>query len=74
MATEKWLTVSEMAEISGFSKSFFYTNRSLANHGHKAASLPPMVGIGRNLRCKVSLLEAWMEGKPVEKEANQGTA
>ncbi|WP_136524648.1 helix-turn-helix domain-containing protein [Geomonas ferrireducens] len=64
MATvEKWLTISEMAERSGFSKSFFYCNRSLANQGLKAASLPPMVGIGRSVRCKESAFDAWMAGE-----------
>jgi predicted DNA-binding transcriptional regulator AlpA len=69
MAMERWLSVKEMAERIGFSKSFFYTNRCLSNNGHKAASLPPMVGIGRNLRCRESQFEAWLEGKPVCGEA-----
>jgi predicted DNA-binding transcriptional regulator AlpA len=63
---EKWLTVKEMAERSGFSKSFFYTNKSLAKHGHKAAVLPPMVEIGRSLRCRVSAFEQWLEGPAQE--------
>jgi predicted DNA-binding transcriptional regulator AlpA len=69
MASERWLTVSEMAERIGFSRSFFYTNLSLSRHGHKAASLPPMVGIGRSLRCRESQFNAWLEGKSVCGEA-----
>jgi len=59
---KRWLTIAEMAERSNFSKSFYYTNRSLARNGRKAAALPPMVGVGRNVRCRESLFEAWIEG------------
>jgi predicted DNA-binding transcriptional regulator AlpA len=59
---DRMLTVHEMAERSGFSKSYFYTNRSLAKHGHKAASIPPMTGIGRSIRCRESLFEKWLNG------------
>ena len=62
VTTDRWLMVSEMAALSGFSKSFFYTNKCLAKHGHKAATLPPMVAIGRSLRCKASHFEKWLEG------------
>ena len=63
MATaERWLMVKEMAEQSGFSENFFYKNHSLGSRGRKAAILPPMVKIGRNLRCKASLFVKWLEG------------
>ncbi len=65
---EKWLTIAEMAERSNFSKSFFYTNRSLARNGRKAAALPQMVGVGRNVRCRESLFEAWIEGTSEEEQ------
>lgn len=63
MDAERWLTVRQMAEISGFSLSYFYTNRCLAKNGRRAAVLPEMVGIGRNLRCKESKFFAWMTGE-----------
>ena len=66
---ERWLTIAEMADRSNFSRSYFYTNRSLFKNGHKAARLPQMVGIGRNLRCRESLFEAWMEGLSPDDEA-----
>ncbi len=58
---DRMLTVQEMAERSGFSASYFYTNRSLARHGHKAASIPLMTEIGRSLRCRESVFEAWLD-------------
>jgi predicted DNA-binding transcriptional regulator AlpA len=66
IAAHRWLNVSDMAHRSKFSKSYFYTNRSLAKNGHKAASLPPMVEIGRSIRCQESLFEAWLGGRPVD--------
>ena len=58
---EKYLTIKQMAELSGFSVSFFITNASLARHGKKAASLPPLQKIGRNVRCKESEFYRWMD-------------
>ena len=67
-ASERWLMVKEMAERSGFSENFFYKNHSLASRGRKAASLPPMVKIGRSLRGRASLFETWLEG-PTDQDA-----
>ncbi len=66
---DRMLTVQEMAERSGFSASYFYTNRSLAKHGHKAASIPVMVEIGRSLRCRESIFEAWLTGQNTQPKA-----
>ena len=73
MATEKWLTVKQMAEISGFSRSYFYTNKSLGKHGHKCAVLPPLVEVGRNLRCRESAFQRWLEGPARESSLNEAT-
>ena len=63
---EKYLTIKQMHEISGFSESFFFTNKSLANSGRKAAALPPMIKVGRNVRCKESDFYRWMDGSVQE--------
>ena len=59
---ERYLTIKQMSELSSFSESYFITNSSLERHGKKAASLPPMFKIGRNVRCKESEFYRWMDG------------
>ncbi len=59
---ETWLTIREAAARSKFSMSYFITNASLARHGRKAASLPPLHKIGRNIRIKESDFNSWMNG------------
>jgi predicted DNA-binding transcriptional regulator AlpA len=63
---ERYLTIKQMHELSGFSESFFITNASLARHGKKAATLPPLQKIGRNVRCKESEFYRWMDGSVQE--------
>jgi hypothetical protein len=63
---EKYLTIKTMAVLSGFSESFFITNASLARCGKKAAVLPALQKIGRNVRCKESEFYRWMEGSVQE--------
>ena len=59
---EKYLTIKQMSVLSSFSTSYFITNASLARHGKKAASLPPLQKVGRNIRCKESEFYRWMDG------------
>ena len=52
--SDKLLKVEELAERSGLSASYFYTNRSL-----KKISLP-FLKIGSSIRVRESEFEAWL--------------
>ena len=52
---DRLLKVEELAERSGLSQSYFYTNRSL-----KKISLP-FLKIGRAIRVRESEFEAWLD-------------
>jgi excisionase family DNA binding protein len=55
--TDRLLTFKEMAERSGLSESYFYTNKSL-----KKLTMP-IIKIGRSVRVKESEFEAWLDSQ-----------
>jgi predicted DNA-binding transcriptional regulator AlpA len=57
---QQMLSVADMAELSGMSRSFFETNLSLARSGRRHTTMPPVVKVGRNVRCKAEDFFAWM--------------
>ena len=57
--TEKLLTVEEMAELSGLSKSYFYCRKN-----NEKFDLP-IIRIGNKLRCKRDDFDSWLESKKV---------
>lgn len=57
---EQRLNIDDMANLSGKSKSYYYTNCSLKNCGLKHSSLPPLVKIGRNVVCRATDFFDWM--------------
>ncbi len=59
---EQRLTVADMAELSGKSKSFFLTNLSLARTGRRHTPMPPVAKIGRNVLCRYADFLGWMNG------------
>ena len=66
------LTIAEMSELSGKSRSFFRTNLSLARSGRKHTALPPFVKIGRHQLCKAADFFSWLNGQPRTESTDVG--
>jgi len=59
---EQRLTIAEMVELSGKSRSFFHNNISLARRGKQHSSLPRMTRAGRHIVCRAGDFFAWLDG------------
>ncbi len=63
---EQRLTIADMVELSGKSRSFFHNNLSLSRKGKPCASLPKIHQVGRNIVCRAADFFEWLNRREVK--------
>jgi excisionase family DNA binding protein len=53
------LSVDELAEYLGVTRAVIYQNR------HRGGDLPPAIKVGRHLRFRLDVVQAWLDAKEV---------